>query len=141
MKALWRTVWVIVAVIVLGEVYLFYSGRLTRLFSPTPTHASVTTEERSNVQQLTQEELPVHVVTPPSFGQVVFPELRNSSAKQFALRVTVRRRGSNEQHEWLIELQPNQTLSLVRQGGWTFAGGDELELVQDGYRPRKVQLQ
>jgi len=108
---------------------------------PQADRTRMTTDMLSNVQQMTQEDLPVHVVTLPSFGGVAAPELRNSSPKEFALRVTVRRPSSSEQHEWLIKLQPNQTLPLGRQGGWTFAGGDELELVQDGYRPRKVRLQ
>lgn len=138
MKSTWPFVWTIVGVVVLGEVgFLFWSGRLPALFS----HGTgMTTHEWSNVQQLTQQDLPVHVVTPPSFGAVV-PELQNSSAKQFTLRVTVRRPGTDQQHEWVIELKPNQTLSLARAVGWTFAYGDELELVQDGYAPRKVRLQ
>jgi hypothetical protein len=105
-----------------------------------PDTARLTAEAPSNVQQAPEQELPVHVLTPPSFG-ALDPQLQNSSANKIALRVTVRRPGSSEQHEWLMTLEPNQTLSLGRQGGWTFADGDDLELVQDGYRPKKVRLQ
>ena len=125
-------------VIVLGEVgFLFWSGRLPAIFS---RGTEMMTQVQSNVQPLSQQDLPVHVVMPPSFGAVT-PQLQNSSANPFTLRVTVRRPGTDQHHEWVIELEPNQTLSLARRGGWTFADGDELELVQDGYRPKKVRLQ
>jgi len=39
MKAFWPIVWTIIGVIVLGEGYLFFSGRLTTLFSRTPAQA------------------------------------------------------------------------------------------------------
>ena len=130
----WITVTAIICLVGGGAAAYF-------LAYPQSDPARMTADVVSNVRQLAQEDLPVHVVTAPSFGTAVNPELRNSSAKLFALRVTVRRQGSNEQHEWMIELQPNQTLSLVRQGGWTFADGDELELAQDGYRTRRVRLQ
>jgi hypothetical protein len=79
-KSIWPFVWTIVGVIVLGEVgLLFWSGRLPALFS----HGTgITTDGWSNVQQLTQQDLTVHVVTPPSFGAVI-PQLQNWSAKQF----------------------------------------------------------
>jgi hypothetical protein len=108
---------------------------------PEADRARPTTDVWSNVQHVAQPDLPVHVLTPPSIGGFAVPQLQNSTAKPFALRVAVRRPGSGQQHEWKIELQPKQTLSLARQGGWAFARGDELELVQDGFRPRKVQLQ
>jgi hypothetical protein len=108
---------------------------------PKAEGARSTTDVGSNVPQAARPELPVHVRTPPSFGSFAAPSLENSGATPFALRVTVRRPASGQQHEWKIELQAKETLQLARQGGWTFASGDELELVQDGYRPRKVALQ
>lgn len=96
----------------------------------------------ANVKLLTQDELPVHVITGPGFGGLSgAPELQNASGMPLALRVTVRRPRTNEQHQWQLEVKPNQMLNLAGQGGWTFAAGDELELVKDGYRPRKVTLQ
>jgi hypothetical protein len=149
-KSVWPLVWSVVAVIILGEAgFLWWSGRFPALIPhaveiPRATdiaHATETPPPKAPAAALPGlPELPVHVLTPPTRGEVL-PQLQNASAQTRTLRVTVRRPGTDRKKAWVIALGPNQTLSIARRDGWAFAFGDELELVQDGYRTRKVLLQ
>jgi hypothetical protein len=88
-----------------------------------------------------QPDLPVRVsLRSALMGSGKVAQLHNFGATELAVAVTVRSNASNQQKEWRIVIPANGTKQIGRRQGWNFAFGDELELLQDGYRPMKIRV-
>ncbi|HXY05283.1 MAG TPA: hypothetical protein VEI05_01950 [Burkholderiaceae bacterium] len=87
-------------------------------------------------RQLAQPDLPVRVwVRKAMTGNAIVARLHNFGEKELVLAVTVRRSQTDKHSTWNVDVAPSGTQVIGKEQGWTFAAGDQIDVVANGFRP------
>jgi len=99
--------------------------------------------QKSNEQQqaLAMPDLPTRVSFRPALiGSGLVAQIQNFGATELVIAATAKSAATNQQKSWRLVIAPGKSANIGHMEGWSFADGDELELVESGYRPLKFHV-
>jgi hypothetical protein len=92
-------------------------------------------------RKLAKPDLPVRLWVRKAFAtNVITARMHNFGDKELVLAVTAHNRQTDQRSTWNVAIAPSATQVIGREQGWTFAAGDEIDLVGNGYRPMTFRV-
>jgi len=92
-------------------------------------------------RKLAKPDLPIRVWVRKAFANnSIIARMHNFGEKELVLAVTAHNRQTEQRSTWSVAIAPSATQVIGREQGWTFAAGDEIDLVGNGYRPMNFRV-
>jgi len=95
----------------------------------------------SEVREKSQPALSLTIASRKALlGSGLVVRFENVGTTEIVAGVTARSTTTNQQKDWRLVISPGKYEELGHLQGWAFVSGDEIEVVENGYRPMKFRV-
>jgi hypothetical protein len=95
----------------------------------------------SEVREKSQPALSLTIASRKALlGSGLVVRFENVGTTEIVAGVTARSTTTNQQKDWRLVISPGKYEELGHLQGWAFVSGDEIEVLENGYRPMKFRV-